>query len=101
MNLRGAELDLGRSVMEDRPPIRGALELPPGAGLCLYTDGLVERRDQVVDEGIAKLCLAVTNVEPEACCAAAMTAMSQDRLDADDVALLVFRRCTQKLARAR
>jgi phosphoserine phosphatase RsbU/P len=69
-----------------------ALELPPGAVLCLYTDGLVERRDQVVDEGIAKLCLAVTNVEPEACCAAAMTAMSQDRLDADDVALLIFRR---------
>ena len=68
------------------------LEFPPEAMLCLYTDGLVERRDQVVDEGIAKLCLAVANIEPEACCAAAMTAMSQDRLDADDVALLVFRR---------
>ena len=35
------------------------LDFPPGAVLCLYTDGLVERRDQPIDEGIARLCAAV------------------------------------------
>jgi hypothetical protein len=29
------------------------LDLPPGAVLGLYADGLVERRDQPIDEGIA------------------------------------------------
>ena len=31
------------------------LAFPPGAVLCLYTDGLVERRDRPVDEGIGRL----------------------------------------------
>ena len=29
--------------------------IPPGALLCCYTDGLVERRDHSIDEGIDKL----------------------------------------------
>jgi anti-anti-sigma factor len=44
--------------------------------LCLYTDGLVERRDQPIDEGIAHLCAAVAAGDPEAGCAAVMAAMA-------------------------
>ena len=40
------------------------LDFPPGAVLCLYTDGLVERRDQPIDEGIARLCAALTATDP-------------------------------------
>ena len=31
------------------------VEFPPGSGLALYTDGLVERRDRPVDDGIDEL----------------------------------------------
>ena len=52
------------------------VDFRPGAVLCLYTDGLVERRDQPIDEGIARLCAAVTAQDPEAACAAVMAAMA-------------------------
>lgn len=34
------------------------LDFQPGAVLGLYTDRLVERRDQPIDQGIAQLCAA-------------------------------------------
>lgn len=68
------------------------VELPPGASLCLYTDGLVERRDCPADEGIAHLCKAIKSAEPESCCAAAMTAMAELSPSGDDVALLTLLR---------
>lgn len=68
------------------------VELPPGAMLCLYTDGLVERRDLPIDDGIAHLAKAIKPEEPEACCAAAMTAMADLSPSADDVALLTLLR---------
>jgi phosphoserine phosphatase RsbU/P len=68
------------------------LDFPPGAVLCLYTDGLVERRDQPIDEGIAQLRAAVTTAEPEAACAAVMAAMAGYSPHTDDIALLMLRR---------
>ena len=68
------------------------LDFPPGAVLCLYTDGLVERRDQPIDEGIGRLCAAVTAQDPEAACAAVMAAMAGYSLHTDDIALLMLRR---------
>jgi phosphoserine phosphatase RsbU/P len=67
------------------------LDFPPGAVLCLYTDGLVERRDQPIDHGIARLRAAVTTAEPEAGCAAVMAAMAGYTPYTDDVALLMLR----------
>jgi hypothetical protein len=32
--------------------------------LCLYTDGLVERRGRAIDEGIARLCAAIAARDP-------------------------------------
>jgi phosphoserine phosphatase RsbU/P len=68
------------------------IEFPAGALLCLYTDGLVERRDLPVDDGIAHLCKAVKPDQPETCCAAAMAAMADVSAPGDDVALLVLLR---------
>jgi phosphoserine phosphatase RsbU/P len=68
-----------------------SLELPVGAVLCMYTDGLVERRGQPIDEGLDRLRRAVTGGDPEAGCAAVMAAMA-DSSHVDDVALLMFRR---------
>jgi anti-anti-sigma regulatory factor len=59
---------------------------------CLYTDGLVEQRDQPIDEGIGQLCAAVTAADPEASCAAVMTAMADVSPHSDDVALFTVRR---------
>jgi phosphoserine phosphatase RsbU/P len=65
---------------------------PPGAGLCLYTDGLVERRNRPIDVGIARLRDAVPAGDPDTGCAAVMGAMADDHSYADDVALLLVRR---------
>jgi phosphoserine phosphatase RsbU/P len=65
--------------------------LPPGAVLVCYTDGLVERRDEPIDEGFGRLTAAVRPDEPEAICATVMTSTDSEK-PVDDVALLVVRR---------
>jgi phosphoserine phosphatase RsbU/P len=77
---------------QPQPREVSVVDLPPGAVLCLYTDGLVERRDRPIDEGIDHLCKALQATEPEVCCASAMAAMADISPHSDDVALLVFRR---------
>jgi sigma-B regulation protein RsbU (phosphoserine phosphatase) len=74
------------------------LDFPPGAVLCLYTDGLVERRDQPIDQGIAQLRAAVTTADPEAGCAAVMAAMASYSPHTDDIALLILRHAPCELA---
>ena len=68
------------------------VQIPPGAVLCFYTDGLIERRDRPIDDGLAKLCQAVTAGPPDAVCAAVMGIMIGHEPARDDVALLVLRR---------
>ncbi len=68
------------------------IAFPPGAMLCLYTDGLVERRDRPIDDGIARLSAALSPSEPETACAWVMAAMADSSPHSDDVALLIVRR---------
>jgi hypothetical protein len=68
------------------------VKVPPGALLCFYTDGLVERPETPLDEGLAKLCQAITAEPPESVCASVMAAMVGTESVRDDIALLVFRR---------
>jgi serine phosphatase RsbU (regulator of sigma subunit) len=68
------------------------ITLQPGAVLCFYTDGLVERRKSSLNTGIDRLCDVVSAGPPEEVGAAVMAAMIGRERAADDVALLVMRR---------
>src|SRR6201993_1601567 len=68
------------------------LALAPGTVLCLFNDGLVERRDEPIDTGITRLCQAVTPGPPEDVCVSVMHALIGRQYPGDDVALLVLRR---------
>ena len=67
------------------------VELPPGATLVFYTDGLVERRGELIDTGIARLADAIESGPAEALCDHIMAA-AVDEPPTDDVALLTIRR---------
>ena len=68
------------------------MEIRPGTMMCFYTDGLVERRGQSLDHGLARLCRAVTAQAPDAACAAVMSALVGNEPARDDIAVLMFRR---------
>jgi serine phosphatase RsbU (regulator of sigma subunit)/anti-sigma regulatory factor (Ser/Thr protein kinase) len=68
------------------------VEVPPGATVCFYTDGLVERRDRPIDAGLTDLLDAVAAVPSETVCAELMTEFIEGQPTADDVALLVMHR---------
>jgi sigma-B regulation protein RsbU (phosphoserine phosphatase) len=68
------------------------LPFPPGALLCFYTDGLIERPDQLIDEGLERLRRAVVAQSPEAVCAAVMGELIGSEPARDDIALLALRR---------
>jgi phosphoserine phosphatase RsbU/P len=79
--------------------------IPPGAFLCCFTDGLVERRDQVIDQGIDTLAAILdkqiaaapnpggTSVTAaEDACAAVMRALVGNSPARDDIAILILNR---------
>jgi sigma-B regulation protein RsbU (phosphoserine phosphatase) len=68
-----------------------ALALAPGAVLCFFTDGLVERRNKPLDDGLARLCQTVSAGPPESVCSSVMRAMVGSEHTGDDIALLVLR----------
>lgn len=68
------------------------MKIPPGALVCLYTDGLVERPGESIDAGLARLCEAVAAEPAHACCATVMGALVGSEPARDDIALLAFRR---------
>jgi sigma-B regulation protein RsbU (phosphoserine phosphatase) len=80
----GVDADVQRPVT--------TVTIPPGALLCFYTDGLVERPGQVIDEGLTRLCHAIWAQSPEAACAAVMGALIGGYSARDDIALLMVRR---------
>ena len=68
------------------------VEIPPGALLCMCTDGLVERRGLLLDDGLDRLREALIPEPAEAACASVMAAMVGAETVRDDIALLMFRR---------
>ena len=69
-----------------------SLPIPPGALLCFFTDGLIERRGELIDDGLARLCRAVTAQPPEEACATVMLELVGSGTARDDIALLIVRR---------
>jgi serine phosphatase RsbU (regulator of sigma subunit) len=83
--------------------------IPPGALLCCFTDGLVERRGQVLDQGMDTLAAtlgkliaagsgATTEPVAEDACAEIMRVLVGSTPAQDDVAVLVLNRLTGTLA---
>jgi phosphoserine phosphatase RsbU/P len=63
-----------------------------GTLLCFYTDGLIERRGRLIDDGLARLCQTVKAEPPDTACATVMGALVGSEASPDDIALLIFRR---------
>ncbi|MGW4498715.1 PP2C family protein-serine/threonine phosphatase [Micromonospora sp. NPDC004336] len=76
-----------------RPPARrqSTVDLPPGAVLVCFTDGLVERRREIIDVGLEHLVDMVRPAPAEQVCATVMAALGTDQ-PTDDIAMLVVRR---------
>ena len=81
---------IGMGLRARRPV--STLPVPPGTLLCFYTDGLVERRGELIDDGLDRLCRAVTVQPAEAACAAVMRALVGNEPARDDIAVLMVRR---------
>jgi sigma-B regulation protein RsbU (phosphoserine phosphatase) len=92
---------LGVRSFRDSPWPRHAVsvELPAGASLCMFTDGLVERRppagnpgDDQLSEGLTRLVAALRPGDAEAACDAILDELVGDVITEDDIAVLVLRR---------
>jgi PAS domain S-box-containing protein len=99
------QLDDARSVplavqrKASRP--QSSVTLPPGSTLMLYTDGLVERRDVTLDDGIAQLSETVAHgvhLTVDAVADAALRDMAPPTGYDDDIAIVVYRRPYARLA---
>jgi phosphoserine phosphatase RsbU/P len=75
-----------------RPRRSHQVKLPPGGLACFYTDGLVERRGEPLDDGLDRLCGALHPGPARIACADLVSAMIGRNRAADDVAVLLVRR---------
>nr|MBA3328700.1 SpoIIE family protein phosphatase [Solirubrobacterales bacterium] len=89
-------LEHGRSVPLGVLPFPAYEEdsatLGPGGAVVLYTDGLIERRGEHLDDGLALLARAAAAgpLEPDALCERVLTAALPSGPTSDDVALLTL-----------
>jgi len=85
-----------------RPPyVEGSAEVAAGSSIVLYTDGLVERRGELLDTGLDRLATAAVGLAglgPAELVAALAEATLGSAGPADDVALLVVRAVPAPLA---
>ncbi|URM90797.1 SpoIIE family protein phosphatase [Streptomyces sp. MRC013] len=70
----------------------GTIALPPGSTAVLYTDGLVERRGEDIDEGVAALERALSGATgaPQVVCDRLLRSLGVTAEHDDDVAVLVL-----------
>ncbi|MFE2092163.1 SpoIIE family protein phosphatase [Streptomyces sp. NPDC059460] len=69
----------------------GTIALPPGSTAVFYTDGLVERRSEDIDEGVAALERALSGAKgsPQVVCDRLIRSLGVTAEHDDDVAVLV------------
>jgi sigma-B regulation protein RsbU (phosphoserine phosphatase) len=90
---------------DDRERRSAVAVIPPGALLCCFTDGLVERRDRAIDLGIDRVAETLEELiatDPsrrdrrvplaEAACAAVMRTLVGSAPARDDIAMLMLHR---------
>jgi phosphoserine phosphatase RsbU/P len=81
-----------------RPGIRrssATVDLPLGAAMLLYTDGLIERRDEPLDESLERLRTQFEPESPHLACRDLLHTFLGSRLPTDDVAMVVIRRVAE------
>jgi serine phosphatase RsbU (regulator of sigma subunit)/anti-sigma regulatory factor (Ser/Thr protein kinase) len=85
------------------PPTTAVAHLTPGSALVFYTDGLVERRGEVLDVGLERLADAATRLAREASSGEDLAERIVDAMletgPQDDVAVLVARLDPARLIR--
>jgi PAS domain S-box-containing protein len=71
---------------------RHVVDVPPGATVVLYTDGLIEDRTRSIDDGLERLRDALRDVQipPDAVCDHVLRALGRADGGEDDIALLVM-----------
>ncbi|MFI8290175.1 PAS sensor protein [Streptomyces sp. ms191] len=76
----------------------GTIALPPGSTAVLYTDGLVERRREDIDEGVAALERALSGAlgTPQVVCDRLLRSLGVTAEHDDDVAVLVVQHPARK-----
>jgi sigma-B regulation protein RsbU (phosphoserine phosphatase) len=91
-----ALLEIAQGILigvDDVPRRRSTtVQIPPGAVLCCYTDGLIERREIPIETTLARLCASVVPGPPDTVCASVMAALVGRETVRDDIALLTLRR---------
>ena len=86
-----ADLPIGVATAAGRRHT-STVALLPGTAVCLYTDGLVERRTSSLDVGLQRLAGAMFAGPAESVCAEIMQVLVGADPPSDDIALLVLRR---------
>jgi serine phosphatase RsbU (regulator of sigma subunit) len=82
------DLPLGVRTAERRTT---TIDFAPGALLCFFTDGLIERRDSSIDADLERLRKVVVAAPADVACSTIMARLASTDHD-DDVALLTLRR---------
>ncbi|MBW5485905.1 ATP-binding SpoIIE family protein phosphatase [Streptomyces bambusae] len=103
--VRDADGTVRRAADPTGPPLgtggwlhsSGTIALGPGSTAVLYTDGLVERRGEDIDEGVSALERALAGAQgtPQVICDRLMRALGVDADHDDDVAVLVLQHPTR------
>jgi len=93
--LHGEDTDLLLGMFPDTTRSESVVDVPAGATVLLYTDGLVERRAEGLDQGISRLAsvlrdLVVEGADLEHTCDEVLARLLSDR-PSDDVAIVAVR----------
>ena len=89
-NFPDLPVDPPLGVGADRPRSSTEVPLPEGSVMVLYTDGLVERRGEVIDAGLERLRRAVCADEPEEVCNRVLRELIGARIPTDDIAMVAL-----------
>jgi serine phosphatase RsbU (regulator of sigma subunit) len=84
-------VDAPLGMASDAPRRTHRVPTPPGSVLCLFTDGLVERRGMNTDDRVRLLRDTVTIDDPEQVCARVMSTLVGNVTSNDDIAVLVVK----------